>query len=1156
MPAQEITFVVLGQALPAVKPTTAALGTVRAAVRVGARRAGGETVRLTAQPGDDIVLLHIANGPTLYLHPEDARELLRAQAGAVPQTGRSAGKLPPPDGEVVVPAQLGWRDLDGAAPTRGKFLDWIGDVALDGIEIVTGLFKSKAGELAAKALAEKLDGQVDAGVYRLSPKALGKLKGNGAKVAQIPPPPDGAPILVLVHGTFVETASTFGKLWMHHLPRVESLFKHYGDRVYALDHPTVAVNPFANALTLVRTLPPGARLHLVTHSRGGIVAEALARLCGGQGVSKDDLALFDDAGYEQQRADLSALAKEIKARGIKVDRLVRIACPARGTLLASRRLDAYLSVLKWGLELTGVVIAAELVDFLAAVARERTDPTKLMGLEAMMPDRPMANWLNAPAEPVPGDLRVVAGDIEGDSLMSWLKTLLSDAFYWTDNDLVVQTRSMYGGTPRAAGAATFVLDRGGKVTHFNYFANERTADVITRALTQSSPADFHPIGPLSWAGEDASGTRAARAVARSRSGDPAERPAVFVLPGILGSHLKVDDKRVWLSLRFFNNLDRLAWDPRTAARVTPDGPIGISYDDLIEYLAETHEVIDFSFDWRRPIEEEARRLADAVDASLAARNATQKPVRIVAHSMGGIVARTMQLERPETWKRLMSRAGARFLMLGTPNGGSFAPMQVMSGDDNFGNLLAMFGSLFDDHGARQLIAGMPGLLQLQAGLVNGKHGLDRAENWQKLEDADLEIIRARVNEQAFWHRDELQIKAYKWGLPSQAVLDQAIALRKRLDKQREELGADAAKILLVVGKARFTPADLQITPTGVVYLDAPEDGDGRVTFDSACLPGVKTWQVDAAHGDLADVKEAFPAYFELLASGDTNRLPVAAPTGAARGVVAEPRAVALVPSRPARALRSAEPPALFKDVFALMQERVPKAASAGAPLRVTVVNGNLKFVREPLMLGHYRALKLTGTEWVIDNLLGGAMAAALQAGSYPAAIGAAQVFVNNRRNPDDPFVLPRPAAAIVVGMGEEGSLRMTDLADTVRQGVLAYAQRVSEDRAGGPTNFELATVLLGSGGSNISAGTSAQAIAIGVRQANQRLAQVGWPLVAHVKLIELYLDRATEALHALKALSDMQAQNILLEPRIRSELGGLLRPPDAGYRGAEYDFIS
>jgi hypothetical protein len=32
--------------------------------------------------------------------------------------------------------------------------------------------------------------------------------------------------------------------------------------------------------------------------------------------------------------------------------VVRVACPARGTLLASRRLDTYLSVLKWGLDWT------------------------------------------------------------------------------------------------------------------------------------------------------------------------------------------------------------------------------------------------------------------------------------------------------------------------------------------------------------------------------------------------------------------------------------------------------------------------------------------------------------------------------------------------------------------------------------------------------------------------------------------------------------------------------------------------------------------------------------------------------------------------------------------------------------------------------------
>ena len=99
-------------------------------------------------------------------------------------------------------------------------------------------------------------------------------------------------------------------------------------------------------------------------------------------------------------------------------------------------------------------------------------------------------------------------------------------------------------------------------------------------------------------------------------------------------------------------------------------------------------MIPFAFDWRRPIEDEARRLADAVDAALTRARRASQPVRIVAHSMGGLVARTMQLERPETWERMMARDGARLLMLGTPNGGSWAPMQMLSGDDTFGNALA------------------------------------------------------------------------------------------------------------------------------------------------------------------------------------------------------------------------------------------------------------------------------------------------------------------------------------------------------------------------------------------------------------------------------------------------------------------------------------
>jgi tetratricopeptide (TPR) repeat protein len=1151
----EITFVVPGQPQTgeqgltrgggAPMPAAEVQGRVKAAVRVSARRGAGETVRIAARPGDDIVVLHIANGPTLYLHPENARELMRAQVGDSEQTARGAAE-PPIDAEVQVPAQLIWRGLESAGATRGGGDAGVGGAFVDAIEVVTDLVTDKAADLVTAAATRNVDGQVDPGVYQLSPDRLAPLKGR-PKISSLPTA--DAPILVLAHGTFVETSSTFGKLWENHPARVQALFQQYSGRVFALDHPTVGASPFANAVTLAETLPDGARLHLITHSRGGLVAEALARVAAGQGLRDEDRAIFDDEAYGEHRANLDKLATLAKQGSFRVERLVRVACPARGTLLASRRLDAYLSVLKWGLKLAGVPVAPVIVGFLAEIARRRADPAKLPGLEAMMPDRPFAKWLNASADAIPGDLRVVAGDMEGDSVFSWVKTLISDAFYWTDNDLVVQTRSMYGGAPRS-NAASFLLDRGGGVSHFNYFANERTAEAITRSLLQDQPDEFRPIGPLSWAGEDSSGVRAAR----PRAGNASERPAVFVLPGILGSNLKVDGQRIWLSLRLLNNLAQLKWDPTTAGRVQPDGPVGMSYDDLMDRLADTHEVIPFSFDWRRRLEEEARRLADSIDNSLAARAVTRQPVRVVAHSMGGLLVRALRLERPETWKRMLEREGARVLMLGAPNGGSWAPMQVLSGDDTFGNMLTAFGSLFNSQGARQIIAEMPGLMQLQAGLLDPSLGLDKEAGWSRLADADLRVVQERIDKATWWHNDPLQLDPHKWGVPTKAALDKAVDLRKRLDAQRDDLGADASKILLVVGKAPTTPAGVQVTESGVAYVVG--HGDGRVTYQSARLPGLAAWKVDAAHGDLASTKDAFDAYIDLLTLGGTFRLEalsnadLAAP--AARGSAGDgPDSTLYRPSRTARG----EPPATQRDVFAAVGIDRPTqgAARVGPRLRISVVNGNLKFVREPLLLGHYQSLKLTGSEADMDRLLGGAMSASLNAGLYPSTRGSSQVFLNVTRNTDDPYIIPRPAAVVVAGLGEEGTLRATDLASTVRQTMLGYAQRLAESNA--PATFDLAATLIGSGGIGIQVETAAQAIARGVGQANDRT-PAGWPVVANLQLIELYLDRATDAHHALSVLAADYPQKYELAPQVELRAGCLTRPPNPGYRGAGYDFIS
>lgn len=1153
-----ITFVVTGQPLAggvaaasrgrAAGPSAgvqALPGRVKAAVRVGALRSAGEPQRLVAVPGEDVVALHITGGPVLVLHPAHARDLLLAQAAAAPTRGKApaapkVGEGAPPS-EVRVTAPLRWHGQEAGSTTRGL----LGDVVLGAIEVITGLVKDQAVALAASQVVQHVDAQVDAGLYALAPESLGKLKGQGRKVTpQHPIAPAAQPLLVLIHGTFVETTSTFGKLWALHPGLVRTLFAHYGNQVYALDHETLGKSPIANALTLVEALPAGAQLHLVTHSRGGLVAEVLARLAHQRTVGDADLAFFPGPEYAQHRQDLQALAAAMAAKNISVERVVRVACPARGTLLASRRLDAYLSVLKWSIEASGVPLVPEFVDFLAEVARRRASPEEVPGLAAMMPATPLVDWLNAAPEKIAGQLRVVAGDLQGDSVGSWIKTLLADAYYWTDNDIVVQTRSMYGGAPRIDGAS-FVLDRGGKTTHFAYFANPGTAQAVVDALTQPQPPGFAPIGPLSWAGQHAGGVRGVQR-------DPS-RPAVFVLPGILGSHLKAGGRRVWLSANLLGNLDALAWQADGADGVEPDGPIGQVYDALIEHLGGTHEVLPFAFDWRRPLEEEARRLGAAVQAALLARQTTRQPVRIVAHSMGGLLARTMQLECPEVWQRMLAHEGARVLMLGTPNGGSYAPMQVLSGDDTFGNALAAFGSPLRDHHARQLMAAMPGFLQLQAGLARGAGQLGEQATWAQLADDDYR----RTQERNWWHRSagEAMEAAYQWGVPTQPVLDAALALRERLDAQREgSLGDAAGRLLLVVGHARSTPVGYEVTDEqGFVYLESA-DGDGRVPLPSALLPGVKTWTLDCEHGALPSARGAFDAYVELLELGTTERLAPLAPAAATRGAGAEaaPRR-----SRPGRQRLAAPPPPSQNAVFSVNGHGADQARpTAGAALQVAVLNGNLSFVSEPLLVGHYRSTELTGTEAVVNRLLGGAMAAALGAGIYPEDRGTHRVFVNAWRDPANPWALPRPRAVLVLGLGDEGGLRESELTAGVCQAVVGWSQRLAEEHGRAGASTRLAATLLGSGGLGVSASAAARAIARGVREANLRLAAIGWPMVSRLTLVELFLDRATEAWQGLQVLAAASPEAFALAPQIASGTGGLRQQLSGGYRGTDYDLIT
>jgi pimeloyl-ACP methyl ester carboxylesterase len=117
-------------------------------------------------------------------------------------------------------------------------------------------------------------------------------------------------------------------------------------------------------------------------------------------------------------------------------------------------------------------------------------------------------------------------------------------------------------------------------------------------------------------------------------------------------------------------------------------PFSLYYGDLIEYLARSHKVVPFAFDWRLQMEKEADRLAIDIRREFEMAKQHNKPVRILAHSMGGLVARAMIARHESLWREVCSIPGARLAMLGTPNRGSHAINELLVAQSSILRLIA------------------------------------------------------------------------------------------------------------------------------------------------------------------------------------------------------------------------------------------------------------------------------------------------------------------------------------------------------------------------------------------------------------------------------------------------------------------------------------
>ena len=275
----------------------------------------------------------------------------------------------------------------------------------------------------------------------------------------------GGPNLWFVHGTF---STSHGGLLSGATRIVGELNEKYQNRVAAFDHPSLSVDPLANAAELSNRIPDGVELEvdIIAHSRGGLVARAIA------GELEGPLP------------------------GIRVRRAVLVGTPNHGTPLADPehmidfldRITTWLNVIPPG---PASVVTEVLEAVLTAVkVLGRAALKGLPGLSSMDPAGEYLTKLNAGTA---ADTVYYAVGSDYDPV-SGLRTLAKTArnlvmdrvFADSANDLVVPTAGVYEGSADPAFPIPedrrLVFAKGDGIDHGGYFARPEFAERLSEWL--------------------------------------------------------------------------------------------------------------------------------------------------------------------------------------------------------------------------------------------------------------------------------------------------------------------------------------------------------------------------------------------------------------------------------------------------------------------------------------------------------------------------------------------------------------------------------------------------------------------------------------------------------------------------------------------------
>ncbi len=1067
--------------------------------RIGVSMRGGGSDHTVDLNQDDLVELVFEDDTVWYSNADHLEELFPE---AAQQRGSSteAFKLP--------------STLQSDEAERGI----VGDIALKVLNIfVKKQVQGKVHELAKELEKKQLEGF--SGLYQLN---------RNFSLQKFEPQNTSQPYLLFLHGTSSSTLESFGGLinsdvW-------STIEKTYGTRILALQHETLTKSPLQNAVELIKALFSDEKtqqieLHIISHSRGGLIGDILSRFSNSgndrhQGFDKNEIKYLNETKRQTDIGCIKELQKLLANKKLTVSKFIRVACPASGTILASKRIDKLLNItmnlVGYGTGVGANPLYASFKNLIAAVIDSKNEVDVLPGLEAMNPKSPFIKALNSPGTEVTieSPVQVISGNCTIKPELRALLVIASKLFYLEDNDLVVNTHAMYQGAKRAKGQVHYFLDEEGMVDHFHYFKNPSTQKVIRNALLAKgngvSP-DFSFIQQelLKRGGRQAAlGFEGGVLYKNKVTG---KKPIVVLLPGIMGSNLSKKGTKLWINYKRFitGKLPSLKIDEKEVEALSI---VKTSYWQLEDHLSSEYDVVTFPFDWRKKLTDSTQSFEDKIKELLA----VKQPIKIVAHSMGGVLVRDFIIQHPKTWQQLNQSSGFKLLFLGVPLGGSFRIPAFLFGQDSIIDKLDRIDIFHTKKKLLGVFCKFPGILSLLP-LSDPDDDFGSISTWEKMGDP----------------------LGKEWPLPIKKDLEEFAKHRDKVLAQEDKI--DYSNMVYIAGKDKATPCGYRIDQTNagkeLEFLYTGE-GDQSVTWESGIpkkmIENDSVYYVPVTHGALANEPDLFPGIFEILSQGFTYSLSKTRPMI---------RSTERLFKAPEQYDFDLSEQGVINTILGL--EAKEKKEEFQIPIQVSACNGDLRYARYPVLAGHFLNDGILNAEKKIDQYLQGALTERHMLGLYPGEIGSNEQLVCNADF----------RGAIIVGLGKFGELTAFQLSKTTEQGIMRYLLNLN---GGVSLNNQpsyhrgiigISSLVIGCGYGGIPVDNSVRAIIQGVYNANKKIKNLygkGAKCVEAIEFIDLYEDTTLSCFYSLNKLESEKESplKISVNPKkIRTLLGSRKRLP-------------